>query len=70
MADRTLRFSRDELLTPSELAIALRVERSTAISYMRRGLVPACKIGRQWYSPKPLLDEYLADQFGLAERDP
>jgi excisionase family DNA binding protein len=60
-----LHFSREDLLTPTELAEILRVKRTTAIDYMRRGIVPACKIGRLWYSPKPLLDEYLDRQFDL-----
>jgi Helix-turn-helix domain len=54
-----LHFSRDDLLTATDVARILRVQRTTAISYMRRGIVPACKIGRRWYSPKPLLDSHL-----------
>jgi hypothetical protein len=61
-----IRFSREELLSPAELAFALRVERSTAAVYMRRGVVPACKIGRHWHSPQPLLDQFLTRLFGLA----
>lgn len=54
-----LHFSRDDLLTATDVARILRVQRTTALSYMRRGIVPACKIGRRWYSPKPLLDSHL-----------
>jgi len=61
-----IHFSREELLSPDELASALRVERSTAALYMRRGVVPACKIGRHWLSPQPLLDQFLARLFGLS----
>lgn len=61
--DGPLRFTRDELLTPDEVAEILRVRRSTALEYMRRGVIPACKIGRLWYSPRPLLDEYLNSLF-------
>ncbi len=61
--DGPLRFSRDELLTPDEVAEILRVRRTTALEYMRRGAIPACKIGRLWYSPKSLLDEYLTSLF-------
>ncbi len=60
-----IHFSRDELLAPEELASALRIEKSTATSYMRRGVVPACKIGRRWLSPQPLLDHFLSRLFGL-----
>lgn len=58
-----LRFSREDLLTPSDVAQILRVRRPTALAYMRRGIVPACKIGRQWYAPKPLLDSHLDELF-------
>lgn len=58
-----LRFTREDLLTPDDVATILRVRRTTAIDYMRRGIVPACKIGRFWYSPKPLLDVYLNERF-------
>jgi len=61
-----LHFSRDDLLTPAEVAEILRVQRSTALDYMRRGVVPACKIGRRWYSPRPLLDEHLDRLFELS----
>jgi excisionase family DNA binding protein len=64
--DEHLRFTREDLLTPDEVAAILRVRRATAIDYMRRGVVPARKIGRRWYSPKPLLDEYLQRLFELA----
>ena len=57
--DAQLHFSRDDLLTATDVARILRVQRTTAISYMRRGIVPACKIGRRWYLPKPLLDSHL-----------
>lgn len=54
-----LHFSRDDLLTATDVARILRVQRTTALSYMRRGILPACKIGRRWYSPKPQLDSHL-----------
>lgn len=62
-----LHFSRDDLLTATEVARILRVQRTTALSYMRRGVVPARKIGRRWYSPKPLLDSHL-DHLFAADR--
>lgn len=64
--DERLRFTRKDLLTPDELAVILRVRRTTAIDYMRRGVVPARKIGRRWYSPKPLLDDYLQRLFDVS----
>jgi excisionase family DNA binding protein len=58
-----LNFSREELLTASEVADVLRVKRATALDYMRRGVIPACKIGRLWYSSKPVLDSHLGHLF-------
>ena len=58
-----LRFTRDELLTPDDVAEILRVRRTTALDYMRRGVIPARKTGRLWYSPRSLLDEYLTSLF-------
>lgn len=61
-------FSRDDLLTATEVAQVLRVKRTTALEYMRRGVVPACKIGRRWYAAKPLLDRHLDHLFDLDSR--
>jgi hypothetical protein len=58
-----LRFTQDDLLTPDDVATILRVRRLTALDYMRRGVIPACKIGRFWFSPRPLLDEFLTSLF-------
>jgi Helix-turn-helix domain len=65
--ERQLHFSREELLTATDVARILRVQRTTALDYMRRGVVPACKIGRRWYSPRPLLDDHL-DRLLAADR--
>ena len=56
-------FSRDDLLTPTDVANVLRVKRTTALDYMRRGVIPACKIGRRWYSVRSRLDAHLGDLF-------
>jgi excisionase family DNA binding protein len=42
-------FNRAALLTADDVADILQVKRSTALDYMRRGVIPACKIGRRWY---------------------
>ncbi len=69
MASATdLHFSREDLLTANEVADVLRVKRTTALDYMRRGVIPACKIGRRWYSAKPLLDRHLDDLFDPVSR--
>jgi excisionase family DNA binding protein len=52
-------FSREELLTVDEVAAVLRVTKATATDYMRRGVIPAFKLGRSWYALRPRLDAYL-----------
>ena len=49
-------FSREELLTVDEV---LRVKKATATDYMRRGVIPAFKPGRTWYSLRPRLNDHL-----------
>ncbi len=53
-------LSREDLLTATEVAEVLRLKRSTALDYMRRGVVPAFKLGRQWYSLRSRLEAHLA----------
>jgi excisionase family DNA binding protein len=53
-------FSREDLLTADEVAAVLRLKRTTALDYMRRGVIPAFKLGRRWYSLRPRLDAYLS----------
>jgi excisionase family DNA binding protein len=62
--DADLHFSREDLLTPSDVAEVLRVKRKTALDYMRRGVIPACKIGRRWYAVRSRLDAHLGDLLG------
>ena len=66
--DADAHFSREDLLDANDVADVLRVKRTTALDYMRRGVIPACKIGRRWYSAKPLLDRYLDGLFDPASR--
>ena len=53
-------FSREDVLTPTEVAAVLRLKRATTLDYMRRGVIPAFKIGRSWYALRSRLDDYLA----------
>ncbi len=53
-------FSREDLLTATEVAEVLRLKRTTALDYMRRGVIPAFKLGRQWYALRPRLNAYIA----------
>jgi excisionase family DNA binding protein len=53
-------LTRRELMTPDEVAALLRVRRTTALDYMRRGLVPAFKLGRRWYCRRSRLAAHLA----------
>jgi excisionase family DNA binding protein len=61
--DHQASFTRDDMLTPSDVAAVLRVPRSTALDYMRRGVLPAFKIGRRWYALRSRLDEHIGYLF-------
>ena len=61
--DHVPSFTRDDLLTANNVAEVLQVKRSTALDYMRRGLIPACKIGRRWYALRSRLDAHIGDLF-------
>ena len=54
-------FSREELLTVEEVAEILRVKKATALDYMRRGVIPAFKLGRYWYSLRPRLNAHVEE---------
>ena len=49
--------TRDSLLTPDDVAEVLRVKRSTALDWMRRGVVPARKIGRYWFASRAQVEQ-------------
>lgn len=61
-------LTRKDLLTADEVALLLRLKRSTALDYMRRGVVPAFKLGRQWYSHRSRLATHLASVPGNSHR--
>ena len=58
-ATRGPAFSREELLTVDEVADVLRMKKATATDYVRRGVIPAFKLGRSWYSLGPRLNAHL-----------
>jgi len=53
-------LTRKDLLTPDDVAVILRLKRTTALDYMRRGVIPAFKLGRRWYSHRSRLARHLA----------
>jgi excisionase family DNA binding protein len=53
-------LTRKDLLTPDDVAAILRLKRTTALDYMRRGEIPAFKLGRKWYSHRARLARHLA----------
>lgn len=63
--DQAPSFTREDLLTANDVADILQVKRSTALDYMRRGVVPARKIGRRWYALRSRLDAHIGDLFDL-----
>ncbi len=57
--------TRSDLLTPADVAAILQVQRSTALDYLRRGVIPGRKIGRNWFVLRSQLDAHLAELFDL-----
>lgn len=49
----------DQLLTPTEVAQALRITRQTVYSLIEAGDIDARRIGGQWRIPKSELDRML-----------
>lgn len=58
-------FTREDLLTANDVADILQIKRSTVLDYMRRGVIPARKIGRRWYALRSRLDAHIGDLFDL-----
>jgi excisionase family DNA binding protein len=58
-------LTRNDLLTPSDVAAVLHVQRSTALDYLRRGVIPGRKIGRNWFVLRSQLDAHIADLFEI-----
>ena len=48
-----------ELMTVQELAYYLRVTKKTIYRLLRRGDIPAIKVGKQWRFDKAAIDEWL-----------
>ena len=48
-----------ELMTLQEVADSLRVTKKTIYRLLRRGKIPATKVGHQWRFDKTLVDEWL-----------
>jgi excisionase family DNA binding protein len=48
-----------ELMTVEELAAYLRVTKRTVYRLLKRGSIPATKVGRQWRFDKASIDEWL-----------
>jgi excisionase family DNA binding protein len=49
----------DEYLTTREVAEVLKVDRKTALRYIKGGVVPAVKLGGRWLISKKRLEEVL-----------
>ena len=59
----------DKVMTPDDVAEILRLKRTTALDYMRRGVIPAFKLGRRWYSYRSRLARHLASVPGNSYPD-
>jgi excisionase family DNA binding protein len=57
--DRPSRLTRDEVMTVSEVADLLHMPVSTVYYLARRGVIPACRLGRTWRFVRPRIEELL-----------
>ena len=56
-----------ELMTVEEMADYLRVTKKTIYRLLRRGNIPATKVGKQWRFDRDLIDEWLRRKPGETE---
>ena len=54
----------DQVLTVDELAIYLKVSRSTLYKLLSEGKVPGQRVGRHWRFSKAVIDRWLASPPG------
>lgn len=52
-------LTRDEVMTVSEVADLLHLPVSTVYYLARRGVIPACRLGRTWRFVRPRIEELL-----------
>ena len=52
----------DEVLTIDELAVYLKIPKSTLYKLVREGAVPCQKVGKHWRFHKEAIDEWLKQQ--------
>ena len=50
---------RTQIMTTKEVAKYLGVHEMTVYRWLKKGVLPGCKIGGRWRSRKDLLDSYL-----------
>jgi excisionase family DNA binding protein len=58
-AGRASGLTRDEVMTVSEVADLLHMPVSTVYYLARRGVIPACRLGRTWRFVRPRIEELL-----------
>lgn len=52
-------LTRDEVMTVAEVADLLHLPTSTVYDLARRGVIPACRLGRTWRFVRPRIEELL-----------
>lgn len=57
----------DQVLTVDELAIYLKVSKSTLYKLLSEGKVPGQKVGRHWRFRKAAIDRWLEDSSSVSE---
>jgi len=59
----------EEALTVDEAASRLKVMPKTVRGWLREGILPGVKIGRQWRVAESTLDAIIRGEIALADRD-
>lgn len=55
-------MEKDKFLNVKELCQYLKIPKPTLYVFLRRGIIPAAKIGKQWRFNKDSIDKWMADK--------
>lgn len=55
-------MEKDKFLTVKELCQYIKMPKPTLYMFLRKGLIPAAKIGKQWRFNRDSIDKWMADK--------
>ena len=56
-----MNFTHGDILTIDELAVYLKISKSTLYKLVREGKIPSQKVGRHWRFRKNAIDDWLSE---------